>query len=175
MLIGASGVDGDSANSTLPRPRVWLAASVVPPCGVVKLSAPLIVWPLGLTLSVMSGPNNECPAKMYAPLTVLSVTLSKVTLLLAAVISNEKPAIVVGEAPVLVRVTSRLLVDDPGVKEFVVIPMIIWRGRGSRPREPGHAGQGQGRPMWRRGEGWLSWPSGASVVPFSIDGDVNSR
>src|SRR5271157_1089615 len=108
MLIGASGVDGDSSNSTLPRPRVWLAASVVPPSGVLTLSAPLIVWPLLLTaLSSILGPNDEFPAKMYARLTVLSVTLSKVTLLLAAVISNEKPAIVV-EAPVLVRVTSRL-------------------------------------------------------------------
>src|SRR5208337_5159537 len=113
MLIGARGVDGDSANSTLPRPRIWWAASGVPSSGVLKLSAPLIVRPLLLTLSVMSGPNNECPAKMFATLTVLSVTLSKATLLLAAVISNEKPAIVVGEVPVLVRVTSRLLVDDP--------------------------------------------------------------
>src|SRR5208337_2650286 len=133
MLIGASGVDGDSVNSTLPRPRVWWAASVVPPYGVAKLSAPLIVWPLLLTLSLMSGPNDEFPAKMFATLTVLTVTSSKVTLLLAAVISNEKPAIVVGEVPVLVRVTSRLLVDDPGVKEFVVIPMIIWARAGVAP------------------------------------------
>jgi hypothetical protein len=82
---------------------------------------------------------------MFATLTVLSVTLSKVTLLLAAVIPNEKPAIVVGEVPVLVRVTSRLLVDDPGVKEFVVIPMIIWARAGVAP----HASQAIARARAR--------------------------
>ena len=45
----------------------------------------------------MSGPKSEFPGKMYPTLTVLVVTSSKFTLVLAAVISNEKPAIVTAE------------------------------------------------------------------------------